>query len=139
MPILSYRESPMAGLGGLFKRALDIVGALFGLVLFSPIMIAIAIAIRLTSDGPVIFKQRRVSLGGETFEIWKFRTMDTGSSANPDAWTTKDDPRITQVGLWLRKTSLDELPQFLNVLQGDMALVGPRPERPELIDRFRED
>ncbi|MGV6814842.1 MAG: undecaprenyl-phosphate glucose phosphotransferase [Phycisphaerales bacterium] len=143
MPILSYRESPMAGLGGFLKRMLDITGAIIGLILFSPIMLVVAIAIRLTSPGPVIFKQRRVSLGGDTFEIWKFRTMSgqspsdsVGSSAS---WTTKDDPRITRLGAWLRRTSLDELPQFFNVLRGDMALVGPRPERPELIDRFRED
>ena len=139
MPILSYRESPMAGLGGMFKRMLDILGALIGLVVFSPVMIVIAAAIRLSSPGPVIFKQRRVSLGGDTFDIWKFRTMDTEPETIENSWTAKDDPRITKVGAWLRKTSLDELPQFLNVLQGDMALVGPRPERPELIDRFRED
>ena len=139
MPVLSYRESPMAGLGGMFKRMLDILGALIGLVVFSPVMIVIAAAIRLSSPGPVIFKQRRVSLGGDTFDIWKFRTMDTEPETIENSWTAKDDPRITKVGAWLRKTSLDELPQFLNVLQGDMALVGPRPERPELIDRFRED
>lgn len=139
MPILSYRESPMAGLGGMFKRMLDILGALIGLVVFAPVMIVIAAAIRCSSPGPVIFKQRRVSLGGDTFDIWKFRTMDIEQETMENSWTTKNDPRITTIGAWLRKTSLDELPQFLNVLQGDMALVGPRPERPELIDRFRED
>ena len=146
MPILSYRESPMAGVGGFLKRILDIFGALVGLILFSPIMFALAIAIRRSSPGPVIFKQRRVSLGGDTFEIWKFRTMtqmdqEQGSQESEAGatWTSKDDPRVTRFGAWLRKTSLDELPQFFNVLRGDMALVGPRPERPELIDRFRED
>lgn len=147
MPILSYRESPMAGIGGVFKRGLDILGALVGLVIFSPLMALIAVFIRLGSPGPIFFKQQRVSLGGGTFEIWKFRTMlseqedaqghvDTKLS---ESWTSKDDPRITRFGAWLRRTSLDELPQLLNVLLGDMALVGPRPERPELIDRFRED
>ncbi len=142
MPILSYRESPMAGVGGVIKRALDIIGACVGIVLFAPIMGAIALLIRLNSSGPVLFKQERVSLGGGTFQIWKFRTMaDDPSAAGKDdgEWTTKDDPRITRLGHWLRKTSLDELPQFFNVLRGDMALVGPRPERPELIDKFRED
>ncbi len=147
MPILSYRESPMAGIGGVCKRGLDIVGAIVGLVIFSPMMIVIAILIRLSSPGPVFFKQQRVSLGGGTFEIWKFRTMfiahDDGQGeveANlSESWTTKDDPRVTRIGAWLRRMSLDELPQLLNVLLGDMALVGPRPERPELIDRFRED
>jgi Undecaprenyl-phosphate glucose phosphotransferase len=147
MPILSYRESPMAGIGGVLKRMLDIVGALVGLVIFSPIMLGIAIAIRFTTPGPVLFKQQRVSLGGDTFQIWKFRTMHNEHhepSLNPTkgnavVWTSKDDPRVTRIGAWLRRLSLDELPQLFNVLIGDMALVGPRPERPELIDRFRED
>ena len=147
MPILSYRESPMAGIGGVLKRMLDIVGALVGLVIFSPIMLGIAIAIRFTTPGPVLFKQQRVSLGGDTFQIWKFRTMHNEQhepSLNPAKgnavlWTSKDDPRVTRIGAWLRRLSLDELPQLFNVLIGDMALVGPRPERPELIDRFRED
>ncbi len=147
MPILSYRESPMAGIGGVFKRGLDIFGAIVGLVIFSPMMLVIAILIRLSSPGPVFFKQQRVSLGGGTFEIWKFRTMfimqgdDQGKpKANlSDSWTTRGDPRVTKVGAWLRRMSLDELPQLFNVLLGDMALVGPRPERPELIDQFRED
>jgi len=149
MPVLSYRECPLYGLGGASKRALDIVGSIAGLVAFSPIMLAIAILVRLSGPGPVIFKQRRVSLGDEQFKIYKFRTMyhvDDESTIRIDAdedesveWTRRDDPRITPVGRWLRRTSLDELPQLLNVLKGDMSLVGPRPERPELIERFRED
>jgi len=144
MPILSYRESPMAGIGGLIKRLLDILGALLGLVLFSPLLAIIAIGVRLSSPGPVIFRQQRVSLGGDTFAIWKFRTMVCDQrteqpGALSSTWTAKNDPRITRIGRWLRRTSLDELPQLINVLRGDMALVGPRPERPELIDRFRED
>jgi len=147
MPILSYRESPMTGIGGVFKRALDIFGAILGIILFAPLMFFIAIMIRATSEGPVFFHQQRVSLGGDTFAIWKFRTMgadpsnssrDTSDSSS-ESWTEENDPRVTKIGAWLRKTSLDELPQLLNVLRGDMALVGPRPERPELIDRFRED
>jgi Undecaprenyl-phosphate glucose phosphotransferase len=141
MPILSYRESPLCGLGGVGKRALDIVGSALCLLVFSPLMLAIALAVRASGPGPIIFKQRRVSLGGDVFKIYKFRTMrhvedESGAGAR---WTSRDDPRITPVGRWLRKTSLDELPQLLNVLKGDMSLVGPRPERPELIDRFRED
>ncbi|MEZ6241747.1 MAG: undecaprenyl-phosphate glucose phosphotransferase [Phycisphaerales bacterium] len=140
MPILSYRESPITGLGGFTKRLLDIIGASLALLIFSPLMLAIAAAIRLTSRGPVIFKQQRVSLGGEVFKIYKFRTMRhvDDEQARPD-WTRRDDPRITPVGGWLRRASLDELPQLINVLKGDMALVGPRPERPELIARFRDD
>lgn len=150
MPILSYRESPTTGFGGLSKRGLDIVGAAIALVVFSPVMLLIAILVRISGPGPVIFKQRRVSLGGEVFDIYKFRTMFhaddetlAGSVAEirsgTEAWTQPRDPRITRIGRWLRRTSLDELPQLLNVLTGEMSLVGPRPERPELIERFRED
>lgn len=140
MPILSYRECPLNGLGGFTKRLGDVIGALFGLVIFGPIMAAIALAVRLSGPGPVIFKQQRVSLGGEVFQIYKFRTMVEHSVPEESAgWTKRNDPRITPIGRWLRRTSLDELPQLINVLRGDMSLVGPRPERPELIDRFRDD
>ncbi|MCC6429044.1 MAG: undecaprenyl-phosphate glucose phosphotransferase [Phycisphaerales bacterium] len=157
MPILSYRENTQYGLGGLSKRGLDIIGSLVGIILFSPIMLACAAAISLTSRGPVIFRQRRVSLGGEQFNIYKFRTMRSVEDEQPigpasevssdrptadariEGWTDRDDPRITAVGRVLRRTSLDELPQLFNVLRGRMSLVGPRPERPELIARFRED
>lgn len=144
MPILSYRECPTRGLGGLSKRILDIVGASVALALFAPVIGIAALLIRLSGPGPVIFKQRRVSLGGETFKIYKLRTMyhvedEQSPHARPPAWTERDDPRITPVGRWLRRTSLDELPQLLNVIKGDMSLVGPRPERPELIARFRDD
>lgn len=145
MPILSYRENPSQGLGGFTKRALDIAGSLAGLVALSPVMLAVAIAIRIDSPGPIIFKQRRISLGAKTFKIYKFRTMyHVQDEAHPwhklkEGWTTRNDPRITPVGRWLRRTSLDELPQLLNVLKGQMSLVGPRPERPDLVARFKED
>jgi Undecaprenyl-phosphate glucose phosphotransferase len=139
MPILSVRESPLNGVGGAAKRAIDIIGATAGLLLFSPLMLAIAAVIRATSPGPVMFLQRRVSLGGETFNIFKFRTMYHAEDESAPGWTRRDDPRVTPVGRWLRRTSLDELPQLFNVLLGDMSLVGPRPERPELIARFRDD
>lgn len=139
MPILSYRESPLAGVGGVLKRAMDVVGALLALVVFGPVMLVIAALVRLDSPGPVIFRQTRVSLGGEVFQIFKFRTMAHASDEADPAWTTRADPRVTRIGRWLRRTSLDELPQLFNVIRGEMALVGPRPERPELIDRFRDD
>ncbi|MBX3358020.1 MAG: undecaprenyl-phosphate glucose phosphotransferase [Phycisphaeraceae bacterium] len=145
MPILSYRESPTHGIGGVSKRIVDILGSLAAMLLFSPVMLLIAIIVRLNGPGPVIFKQRRMTLGGETFKIYKFRTMyhvedEAGRPVKtPAEWTERNDPRITPIGRWLRRTSLDELPQFLNVLKGDMSLVGPRPERPELIMRFRDD
>lgn len=140
MPVLSVRESPMEGLSGLLKRAIDLVGSLVGIVLFSPLLLLAALLVRLQGPGPVIFRQRRVSLGGEEFQILKFRTMThVRDEQAPATWTSRDDPRVTRVGRWLRRTSLDELPQLFNVLAGDMSLVGPRPERPELIARFRED
>lgn len=150
MPILSYRESPTAGLGGVSKRLLDMLGAVAGLIVFGPVMLLIAALVRISGPGPVIFKQRRVSLGGELFDIYKFRTMhhvgdenrppstSADEAAHPE-WTRRNDPRVTALGRFLRRTSLDELPQLFNVLLGEMSLVGPRPERPELIERFRED
>jgi Undecaprenyl-phosphate glucose phosphotransferase len=146
MPILSYRECPSSGLGGWAKRAVDVAGASLGLVAFGPLILLVAAVVRLSSPGPVIFKQKRVSMGGRVFKIYKFRTMyhvedeeDGRFDGLREGWTGRDDPRITPVGRWLRRTSLDELPQLLNVLKGQMSLVGPRPERPELIRRFRED
>lgn len=139
MPILSVRESPLYGVGGVSKRVLDIAGALAALIVFAPALALIALLVRLSGPGPVIFRQRRVSLGGETFNIYKFRTMAHIDDEEPARWTRRNDPRVTRIGRWLRQTSLDELPQLLNVLRGDMSLVGPRPERPELIEQFRED
>lgn len=142
MPVLSYRECPTRGMGGISKRALDIVGSACGLVVFMPVMLACAIGVRLSGPGPIIFKQRRVSIAGETFKIYKFRTMgcmEDEQSPGDARWTGRDDPRITPFGRFLRRTSLDELPQLLNVFKGQMSLVGPRPERPELIAKFRED
>lgn len=163
MPILSYRESPLNGLGGFTKRALDIAGALAAVVMLGPLMLAAAVAVKLSGPGPVVFRQRRVSLGGEEFNIYKFRSMvhvrdelqtvpvasehvtREGSQdaahvhAQVPGWTKRNDRRVTRVGRFIRRTSIDELPQLLNVLRGEMSLVGPRPERPELIERFRED
>ncbi len=139
MPILSVRECPLYGLGGVAKRVVDILGALAALAVFGVPMAIIAMLVRSGSDGPAIFKQRRVSLGGEEFDIYKFRTMYHAEDEQANGWTRRDDPRITRIGRWLRRTSLDELPQLFNVLSGEMSLVGPRPERPELIARFRDD
>ncbi|MBL8760333.1 MAG: undecaprenyl-phosphate glucose phosphotransferase [Phycisphaerae bacterium] len=157
MPILSCRESPAAGLGGVSKRLLDVVGAGLGIVVLSPVMLVVAGLVRLSGPGAVVFKQRRVSLGGQEFDIYKFRSMAAvGDEVQattqeiesrdararreiPTEWTRENDERITPIGRFLRRTSLDELPQLFNVLRGEMSLVGPRPERPELIARFRED
>jgi Undecaprenyl-phosphate glucose phosphotransferase len=148
MPVLSVRESPLSGWGGVMKRILDLSGGLAALFIFALPMLIIALAIRFSGRGPVIFRQERMSLNGQRFKIFKFRTMrhvDAEAQALRDAgkgteaWTKKDDERITPVGRLLRRTSLDELPQLFNVILGEMSLVGPRPERPELIQRFRED
>ncbi|MCI0363031.1 MAG: undecaprenyl-phosphate glucose phosphotransferase [Phycisphaerales bacterium] len=148
MPILSIRESPLTGWGHVSKRTLDLVGSTVSLALFAIPMAVIAVLIRMSGPGPVIFRQDRMSLNGQRFKLFKFRTMkhfdaeaqallDTGRGT--DAWTKANDDRVTRIGKFLRRTSLDELPQLFNVLLGEMSLVGPRPERPELIQRFRED
>jgi len=139
MPILSYRENPTMGLGGITKRVIDLAGALAGLILLSPLLILIAVAVRLSGPGKILFKQSRVSLGTDEFKIYKFRTMRSDMPEDEPSWTVRNDPRVTPVGKFLRRTSLDELPQLFNVLRGEMSLVGPRPERPELVRRFRED
>ena len=118
------------------KRAMDIVGALLCIVLFSPIMLAAAIAVKLSSPGPLIFKQERVGLHNRTFKMYKFRSMTVQkASEEVSKWTTKNDVRVTPVGRFIRKTSIDELPQFWNVLKGDMSLVGTRPPT---VDEFKQ-
>lgn len=139
MPILSYRENPTLGLGGLTKRSIDIAGAVIGLVILAPLLFAIALAVKLSSPGRVLFKQSRVSIGSDEFKIYKFRTMHADRHEDQPGWTQRHDPRVTALGRFLRKSSLDELPQLFNVLRGEMSLVGPRPERPELIAQFREN
>lgn len=130
------------------KRAVDIAGALFALLLFLPLLLCIALAVRMESDGPVIFRQRRTGHCGRIFTIYKFRTMTVTEDTGNVRHATRDDARVTAIGAVLRKLSLDELPQFLNVLKGDMSLVGPRPHAlghddyyaeliPTYVDRFR--
>jgi Undecaprenyl-phosphate glucose phosphotransferase len=121
----------------LFKRVFDLAGALILLALSAPFMLAAAIGVRLSSPGPVIFKQTRVGKNKELFKMYKFRSMCVNDEADT-AWTGKDDPRKTRFGSFLRKTSIDELPQLVNVLKGDMSLIGPRPEIPRFVERFRE-
>ncbi len=140
LPILSLRENPLAGWPSVYKRIFDVLGATFRTRMFFGLpMLAIAVAIKLHDRGPVFYRQRRISYGGRAFDIIKFRTMNMHSEAAGPAFADKDDPRCTALGRWLRSTSLDELPQLLNVLKGDMSLVGPRPERPEMLDKIREE
>jgi Undecaprenyl-phosphate glucose phosphotransferase len=122
------------------KRIFDIAFSVFILVLTLPLTVLIALSIRLTSRGPVFFIQDRVGLNGRVFRMFKFRTMNVGSSEEGDTrWTCDKDPRRTAVGAFLRRSNMDELPQFLNVLKGDMSIVGPRPERPFFVERFLEE
>ena len=138
-PVLQLRETPMQGVSGIVKRLIDIVFSLFALIVLSPLMLAIAVIIRLTSPGKAIFRQERVGRAGKPFSIYKFRSMRADAEEKVGhVWAEVDDPRQTSLGKFLRRWSLDELPQFFNVLKGDMSLVGPRPEMSGLIDRFRE-
>lgn len=141
LPVINIRYVPLTNtLNWILKRAVDIIGAAAGIVISSPIMLLAALAVRLTSRGPVIFKQERVGLHNKTFKMYKFRTMAMQKpSAEQKAWTVKDDPRVTGVGKFLRRTSLDELPQLFNILTGEMSLVGPRPERPQFVEQFKEE
>jgi Undecaprenyl-phosphate glucose phosphotransferase len=139
VPIVNLSATPMRGLAGAVKRGLDICAGLGCIVLFAPVIPAIAIAIRLTSPGPIFYRQERMGLDGRSFELLKFRSMvvDAEQATGP-VWTEERDPRITAVGRFIRKFSLDELPQFFNVLRGDMSMVGPRPERPYFVQEFRQ-
>lgn len=141
LPVINIRYVPLTNtLNLVSKRIVDIVGSAVGLVLVSPIMLACAIAVKLSGPGPIIFKQERVGLHNRTFQMYKFRTMEQQQeSAEKKAWTVKDDPRVTKVGKFLRRTSLDEFPQLYNILRGDMSLVGPRPERPLFVEKFKEE
>ncbi len=139
IPVLQLRETPMQGGRGIVKRLIDIVLSASALIALSPLMLTIVIAIRLTSPGKAIFRQERVGRGGTRFKIYKFRSMQVDAEEKVGhVWAKSDDPRQTRLGKFLRRWSLDELPQFFNVLKGDMSLVGPRPEMSGLIDTFRE-
>lgn len=121
------------------KRAFDICFAVFALILTAPVMVLISLIIKVTSPGPILFRQQRVGLSGRTFLMYKFRTMHRTSAGEDDRrWTRRDDPRRTRFGRWLRAASLDELPQFFNVLNGEMSVVGPRPERPYFVEQFMQ-
>ena len=141
MPVLGIGKLPLHyAFNNAIKRAFDIAGATVGLVLFAPVIAAFCLLVRMESRGPVFYRQRRIGLNGRPFNIYKIRSMRLDAEANgAPGWTVKDDPRRLKVGSFMREWNIDELPQFLNVLSGDMSLVGPRPERPELIEGFKED
>ncbi|MCI9327582.1 MAG: undecaprenyl-phosphate glucose phosphotransferase [Lachnospiraceae bacterium] len=141
LPVINIRYVPLTNtLNWVGKRAIDLVGSLFGIVLLSPVMLLVALVVKCSSQGPVIFKQERVGLHNKTFNMYKFRTMEMQKpSTEEQAWTVRDDPRVTKVGRFLRRTSIDELPQLFNILMGEMSLVGPRPERPQFVEKFKEE
>ena len=141
LPVIHIRHVPLTdSFNATLKRGIDIAGAIVCLVVFSPVMLATALAVKLSSPGPIIFRQERVGLHNRAFSMYKFRSMCVQApSEEKKEWTTAGDCRVTKVGRFIRKTSIDELPQLFNVLKGDMSLVGPRPERPFFVEKFREE
>ena len=141
LPVINIRHVPLSNTFNMMvKRCMDVCGSLAAIVVFSPVMLLMVLLIKLTSPGPLIFKQERVGLHNKPFYMYKFRSMAVQQAKDEKAaWTTKNDPRVTGIGKVMRKTSIDELPQLFNVLKGDMSLVGPRPERPQFVEKFREE
>ena len=141
LPVINIRHVPLTNTYYAFlKRTMDIVGSVCAIILFSPVMLFSAVMIKLTSPGPLIFKQERVGLHNQPFMMYKFRSMEVQTPEKEKTrWTVKDDPRVTGFGKFMRKTSIDELPQLFNVLKGEMSLVGPRPERPFFVEKFKEE
>lgn len=141
LPVVNIRRVPLNDpLNRWMKRVVDIFGALVAIIIFSPVMLITSVAIKATSPGPLIFVQERVGLHNRPFRMYKFRSMVVQSEETEKGeWTTQNDPRVTPVGKFIRKTSIDELPQLFNVLKGNMSLVGPRPERPQFVEKFKEE
>ena len=141
LPVINIRNVPLNNMvNQLLKRCVDIFGATVAIMLFSPIMLIVSILIKITSPGPLIFKQERIGLHNKSFKMYKFRSMEVQpEEKEKTAFTTKNDPRVTGIGRFIRQTSIDELPQLFNILKGDMSLVGPRPERPFFVEKFKEE
>ena len=141
LPVINIRYVPLTNtFYAAIKRLMDIVGSLLCIVLFSPVMIVFGALVKITSPGPLIYRQERVGLRNKPFMMYKFRSMVVQEeSSEKKKWTVRDDPRVTAIGRFMRKTSIDELPQLFNVLKGDMSLVGPRPERPYFVEKFQEE
>jgi len=140
VPLLTVNQPNFSSVELFLKRFFDLLLCSFGLIIISPLLALIAIAVKLSSAGPIFYGQERIGLNGKKFKMWKFRSMRV-ASANEDltSWSSKDDPRKTKVGSFIRQTSIDELPQLWNVIVGDMSLVGPRPERPHFVDQFKDE
>jgi len=140
IPTINLTESPISGFNGLAKAIEDRLLAVVILVLISPLLVVLALGVKLSSPGPVFFRQRRVGWNGKQFDMLKLRSMPVDAEAGCGArWATRDDQRATRFGSFLRRTSLDELPQFINVVRGEMSIVGPRPERPVFVEQFKNE
>lgn len=145
LPVVHIRHVPLTSpFNALIKRIIDIIGALVAIVIFSPVMLIAIILIKATSPGPIIYAQERVGIHNKPFKMYKFRSMYVQRPIQrPEEeltrWTTKGDPRVTPVGRYLRRLNIDEMPQFFNILMGQMSLVGPRPERPQFVEKFKEE
>jgi Undecaprenyl-phosphate glucose phosphotransferase len=139
LPIINLQSSPLLGWDMVTKRLFDIIMASLLVVVFSPVFAIVALVLALSEGRPIFFKQMRVGLDGRKFSMFKFRSMRPDSEKAGACWTLPNDPRRTALGAFLRKYSLDELPQLFNVLKGDMSLVGPRPEQPRFIEQFRRE
>lgn len=141
LPVINIRNVPLSNTSNkIIKRLMDVFGSLVALLLFGIPMIIVAIIIKTTSKGPIIFSQVRIGSHNKEFKMYKFRSMEVQTeSKEKKAWTTFNDPRVTKIGKFIRKTSIDELPQLLNVLKGEMSLIGPRPERPFFVEKFKEE
>ena len=138
IPFIHLRESQLYGWNRLVKRAFDLAFGSLALAVAAPVMVGIALALKLTSPGPLLYRQERMGVDGRRFRMLKFRTMRVDAEAETGpVWARENDPRRTRLGVFLRRTSLDELPQLVNVLHGEMSLVGPRPERPSFVEEFR--
>ncbi len=141
LPVINIRNVPLATFGNrMLKRIVDVFGSIFALILFSIPMLVIAISIKITTRGKVFYKQERVGLHNKPFYMYKFRSMvEAKEGEDQNEWSNSNNQRVTKIGRFIRRTSLDELPQFWNVLKGDMSLVGPRPERPFFVEKFKEE
>ena len=141
LPVVHIRHVPLTSpFNAVVKRMIDLLGALTALIIFSPAMLITILLIRLTSPGPIIYSQERVGLHNKPFKMYKFRSMYVQRPEEElSRWTTKGDPRVTPVGRVIRRLNIDEMPQFINVLKGDMSLIGPRPERPQFVEKFKEE
>ena len=141
IPVIHVRRVPLNIMRNrAAKRAVDLIGATVAIILFSPVMLLTVLVVALTEEGSVIYRQERVGLHNKVFYMYKFRSMIMQDEEKEKAeWSTRNDPRITPVGKLIRRTSIDELPQLFNVLKGEMSLVGPRPERPQFVQKFRDE